>query len=110
MSEQPVKSGPVVFINVFDIAAADLDAFTAQWEQRAEMMRAKPGFRAFHLYRALSTQARFQLVNVAEWDSEEAVKAATSDERFQASIQQSAAQFDVSAFPAVYRAVLAAEA
>ena len=66
MSEQSNDGKPVTLINVFEIATADLEASVAQWEERAALMRTKPGFRSFHLYRALSADARFQLVNVAD--------------------------------------------
>jgi heme-degrading monooxygenase HmoA len=108
MSQQSRDDKPVTLINVFEIATADLEAFVAQWEQRAALMRTKPGFRSFHLYRALSADARFQLINVAEWATEQHLRAATSDAQFQASAQASSAQFDVSAHPAVYRTEIAA--
>jgi heme-degrading monooxygenase HmoA len=110
MSEQSNDGKPVTLINVFEIASADLDAFVAQWEERAALMRTKPGFRSFHLYRALSSDARFQLVNVAEWDTEEDLRAATSDDRFQASVQASASKFEITAHPGVYRTQIAATA
>jgi heme-degrading monooxygenase HmoA len=98
----------VTFINVFEISADDIDGFMAEWKERAEFMRTQRGFRSFRLYRALSPDARYQLVNVAEWDTADDLRAATSDERFQASILRSAAQYDVSASPAVYRAAVTA--
>jgi len=99
---------PVTLINVFEIAIADLEAFVVQWEKRAALMRTKPGFRSFRLYRALSSDARFQLINVAEWDTEQDLRAATSDDQFRASVQASSAPFDVSAYPAVYRTEITA--
>jgi hypothetical protein len=69
MSQHSGDDKPVTLINVFEIATADLEAFVAQWEKRAALMCTKPGFRSFHLYRALSSDARFQLINVAEWDT-----------------------------------------
>jgi heme-degrading monooxygenase HmoA len=108
MSEQSNGGEPVTLINAFEIATADLEAFVVQWEERAALMRTKPGFRSFHLYRALSSDARFQLVNVAEWDTEEDLRTATSDDRFQSSVQASASKFEITAHPAVYRAQIAA--
>jgi len=66
------------------------------------------GISVVHLYRALSSDARFQLVNVADWDTEEDLRAATSDDRFQASVQASASKFKITAHPAVYRTQIAA--
>ncbi|MGW2635185.1 antibiotic biosynthesis monooxygenase family protein [Streptomyces chattanoogensis] len=72
----------VTFINIFEISAEHLDAFIAQWEQRATLMSNKPGFIDSRLHRARSTETRFQLVNVAHWESREAWEAATADPEF----------------------------
>jgi heme oxygenase (mycobilin-producing) len=109
MSEHAMSDESVTLINVFEINRDDLDAFMRQWEERATLMRTQPGFRSFRLYRALSPDARYQLINVAEWDSEEDLRAATSSDRFQASVRNSKAQFAFSASPAVYRAQLVVE-
>ncbi|KUH38779.1 MULTISPECIES: antibiotic biosynthesis monooxygenase family protein [Streptomyces] len=72
----------VTFINVFEITAEHLDAFVARWEERAALMSAKPGFLDSRLHRARSSENRFQLVNVAHWESQEAWEAATADTLF----------------------------
>lgn len=74
---------PVTFINVFEIAADEVDGFVAEWERRAALMSAKPGFLDSRLHRARSSEARFQLVNVSHWESREAWEAATADTEFQ---------------------------
>ncbi|MGI5346842.1 antibiotic biosynthesis monooxygenase family protein [Streptomyces sp. CA-250714] len=73
----------VTFINVFEVPADQLDAFVAQWEQRAALMAGKPGFLDSRLHRARSDETRFQLVNVSHWESQEAWQAATADPEFQ---------------------------
>ncbi|MFE0098974.1 antibiotic biosynthesis monooxygenase family protein [Streptomyces sp. NPDC059009] len=78
------SGAPVTFINVFDIAADQLDAFIVQWERRAALMSAKPGFLDSRLHRARSSQTRFQLVNVSHWESQEAWEAGTADSEFRA--------------------------
>ena len=108
MSQHATDDTPVTVINVFEIATADLEAFVAQWENRAALLRTKPGFRSFHLYRALSSEARFQLINVAEWATERDLRAAISDAQFQAGAQAASAEFHVVAHPAVYRTEIAA--
>ncbi|MGH4033073.1 antibiotic biosynthesis monooxygenase family protein [Actinomycetota bacterium Odt1-20B] len=79
-----VSGAPVTFVNVFDIAAEQLDAFIAQWERRAALMSTKPGFLDSRLHRARSSQTRFQLVNVSHWESQQAWEAATADGEFRA--------------------------
>ncbi|MFD3645004.1 antibiotic biosynthesis monooxygenase family protein [Streptomyces cyaneofuscatus] len=73
---------PVTFINVFEIAADELDACVGKWEERARLMRDKPGFIDSRMHRARSTDSRFQLVNVSHWESQEAWEAATADPEF----------------------------
>lgn len=96
------SSGPVIFVNVFEIDAEQLDLFLAQWRERAEFMSRQPGFRSFRLHRALSPEARFQLINVAEWDSADALSAATRQPYFQQSMRRSAAELSVVAHPGLY--------
>ena len=69
---------PVTLINVSEIDSHKLDLFFAQWRKRVEFMAKQPGFRSLKLHRALTPDARFQLVNVARWDSDDALRAATA--------------------------------
>ena len=110
MATERGNSGPVTFINVFELDPDDLDDFIEGWKHRGEIMRAQPGFRSFNLHRALSPDSSYQLVNVAEWDSVEALQAATQNEQFQASIREAATRFHVVAHPGVYLTVAAVAA
>jgi heme-degrading monooxygenase HmoA len=110
MTTPTADDGPVTFINVFEIDPAQIDDFIVGWKQRGEIMRRQPGFRAFHLHRALSQDAPYQLVNVAQWDSVEALQAATQTEEFQASIREAATRFNAVAHPGVYTTVKAVSA
>nr|WP_267907286.1 antibiotic biosynthesis monooxygenase family protein [Streptomyces purpureus] len=65
-------------------SAEHLDAFIAQWEQRAALVSTRPGFVDSRLHRARSSDTRFQLVNVSHWESREAWEAATADPEFRA--------------------------
>jgi heme oxygenase (mycobilin-producing) len=100
------QSGAITFVNVFEIDPGQLDAFLVEWRERAEFMSKQPGFRSFRLHRALSPDSRFQLINVAEWDSADALHAATAQPAFQDSIRRSTAEFRVTANPGIYRMVL----
>jgi heme-degrading monooxygenase HmoA len=101
---------PITLINVFEIRHDDVDAFLQEWQERAAFLGRQPGFRSLRLHRALSPESRFQLVNVAEWDSLEALQAATSQGFFQQSTRRSMDQFAVVANPATYRVVIEANA
>jgi len=68
-------------------------------------MSTKPGFVDTRLHRALSPQTRFQLVNVAHWESREAMEAATADPEFQQRISAAIAdpRVPIAANPALYQ-------
>src|SRR5262249_55733065 len=80
---RPANNSPVTLINVFEVPTEHVEVFIAGWRQRAALMSTKPGFVDTRLHRALSPQTRFQLVNVAHWESREAMEAATADPEFQ---------------------------
>jgi len=101
----PADDGPVTFINVFEIPADQVDRFVEGWRERARIMSRAPGFRDSRLHRAMSTESRFQLVNVAHWDSREAWEAATANPEFQANLAALAEDTGarISANPALYQ-------
>jgi len=101
---QPANTSPVTLINVFEVPSEHVDVFIAHWRERAALMSTKPGFLDSRLHRALSSQTRFQLVNVAHRESREAWQAATADTEFQERISAvtAEAQMPISANPALY--------
>lgn len=105
---QPAHNSPVTLINVFEVPTELVDVFIAQWRERAALMSTKPGFLDSRLHRALSSQTRFQIVNVAHWESREAWQAATADTEFQELISAVTAdpQVPISANPALYQVVV----
>jgi heme-degrading monooxygenase HmoA len=106
----PGLPGPAVLINVFEMAARDVELFVAGWRQRADMMAGQPGFISAHLYRALYSGTRFQLVNVAHWASRDDLRQAVIDPAFQARIATAGLRRGaVRAHPAVYREIVVHE-
>jgi heme oxygenase (mycobilin-producing) len=103
-SEQGTR--PVTFVNAFELDPTELDEFIEGWKKRGEFMSRQPGFRSFRLHRALSPDASYQLVNVAVWESLDAVRAATGKPEFQSMIAEAGATFDVVAHPGVYTTVV----
>ena len=75
MNHQKQRAGTpaVTLINVFEVPAGHVEVFITQWRERAALMSSKPGFLDSRLHRALSPKSRFQLVNVARWESPEAL-------------------------------------
>ncbi|WP_026257898.1 antibiotic biosynthesis monooxygenase family protein [Actinopolymorpha alba] len=99
---QPKDNPPITLINVFEVPANHVDAFIEQWRERAALMATKPGFLDARLHRALSSQTRFQLVNVAHWESPEAMQAAAADPEFERRARTATDDPAISANAALY--------
>lgn len=104
--ERPTTEG-VTFVNAIELPAERIDEFVEQWCDRAALMRTAPGFRDVRLHRAILPDARFQLVNIAHWDSVEACEAAGSNPTVVASVD--VARTFATAYPALYRVTAAYE-
>ncbi|HEX5996919.1 MAG TPA: antibiotic biosynthesis monooxygenase family protein [Jiangellales bacterium] len=100
---QAANHSPVTLVNVFEVPTEHVDVFIAQWRERAALMSTKPGFLETRLHRALSSQTRFQLVNVARWESPEAFEAGTADPEFRQRASVATADPRVSAHAALYQ-------
>jgi hypothetical protein len=66
----------VVFVNCMIFAPGQHDAAFAAWERVNHYMVRKPGYRWHRLHRRLDAGAPFGLVNVVEWESPDAWRAA----------------------------------
>lgn len=102
---------PVTFINVFELPADQVDTFAEGWRERERFMSTMPGFRDSTLHRAVSGDARFQVVNVAHWDSADAFRAATAHPEFRELIRKVATDpnVKVTANPALYEVAVTSE-
>ena len=73
----------VILINPFEVPeATDDEEFLRGWQRAADYMREQPGFLGSRLHRALSPDARFRFINVAEWASPQDFQAAVSSDEF----------------------------
>ena len=73
----------VVLINPFEVPAGTEDEeFLRGWQRAADYMREQPGFLNTRLHRALAPDARFRFINIAEWESPQAFRAAVTSEGF----------------------------
>ena len=79
----------VTLINCFNIPAGREDEFFALWRQVNAYMRTKPAYLGHKLHRALTPDAPFRFVNVAQWASAAHFQAA-HDEGFRALVNQPA--------------------
>jgi len=96
--------GPgITFVNAFELPVDRIDEFVAHWHGRASLMAQAPGFRDNRLHRATDPEARFQLVNIAHWDSADTWRTAGNNPAFQQRL--AGAPNFATAHPALYETV-----
>jgi heme oxygenase (mycobilin-producing) len=103
MTIHTTDTDPITLINVFEVDPDQLEAFLAGWRERAELMSARPGFRSLRLHRALTREARFQVVNVAQWDNSDALQAAMLQQDWRGKVASAVDQLGFTANPGIYR-------
>ncbi len=69
---------PVILINVFTVPAGKEAEALAFWEAAAKFLETQDGYISTALHKAILPNARFQLVNVAKWESTDAFNRATA--------------------------------
>ena len=97
------RSEPVTLINPFEVPADRVEDCIAYWERARDFMQEQPGYLATRLHRALRPDARFALINVAEWASADDFQAAITDPRFAALTKPERGTFPH--HPALYRVI-----
>ena len=68
------KADPVVLVNLFSVAEADIPALMAAWEKDALWMKQQAGFLSTQLHRAIGGSHTF--MNYAVWESVDSFRAA----------------------------------
>jgi heme-degrading monooxygenase HmoA len=96
---------PVTMINAFTVPAAVSEQFLNFWHQRARILAGTPGFIRSRMYRCIVDDAELGFINVAEWDSGDALAHARTNEQWRTLVR---AAFDdpdvhITARPAVYQ-------
>jgi heme-degrading monooxygenase HmoA len=76
--------GPVVLINQFNVAAGDAERLLEAWADDAAYMKRQPGFISTQLHRGTAGSSTF--MNVAVWESAQALAAAFGSPEFQRSL------------------------
>ncbi|MBD8874659.1 antibiotic biosynthesis monooxygenase family protein [Roseibium polysiphoniae] len=66
----------VTLINAFVVPVGKEDEAISFWEQAAEFMKKQPGYISTALHQAITPDAKFQLINIAKWESADAFKKA----------------------------------
>lgn len=76
------KSGPIVVVNTFLVPREKITEFLARWQQDSAFMKSCPGFISAQLHRG--TAGSQLVLNIATWESTEALARAHADPRFRA--------------------------
>jgi heme-degrading monooxygenase HmoA len=75
-------TGPVVLINVFNVAPEDTESLLQAWAEDAAFMKQQPGYISTQLHRGVAGSTTF--INVAVWESARALARAFGSPEFQA--------------------------
>ena len=67
----------VILINTFTVPVGAIEEAIDMWEKARDFLKEQPGYLSTKLHRSLTANARYQLINVAEWKNAETFKAAT---------------------------------
>jgi heme-degrading monooxygenase HmoA len=96
-----------VLINVFEVAPEREDEFLRLWSEADRLLNERSGYKSTKLHRAVTPDARFRYINVAELRSVDSWRAAISSPEF-AAIGAQMAQFQPN--PALYAVAVHHEA
>ncbi|MGJ5748810.1 quinol monooxygenase YgiN [Streptomyces puniciscabiei] len=95
------KSGPIVLANTFFVPKERTEAFLPLFRRQAEYMKAQPGFVSLRMHKG--TAGSQLMMNVAVWESTQALATAFGSPEF----QRMAAEFpdDIVSYPHIFEPV-----
>jgi heme-degrading monooxygenase HmoA len=79
-------ASPVILVNVFQVAEADIPALLKAWENDANWMKKQPGYISTQLHQAIGASTLF--LNYAVWESVAHFRAAFNHPDFKSSLEQ----------------------
>ncbi len=79
-------ASPVVLVNVFHVAEADIPALLKAWENDANWMKRQPGYISTQLHQAIGGSSVF--LNYAVWESVAHFRAAFNHPDFKCALEQ----------------------
>jgi heme-degrading monooxygenase HmoA len=74
----PAAAQPVTLINVFEVPQGRLEETIRFWEAARDVLVRQPGYVSTRLHQSITPDARFQIINVAVWESQAAFAAANA--------------------------------
>ena len=77
---------PVILVNIFQVAEADIGALLEAWAQDAAWMKRQPGFISTQLHQGIAGSA--VLMNYAVWESVAHFRTAFNNPEFKQALEQ----------------------
>ena len=81
-----IDLSPVVVVNIFQVAEADIPALLSAWEKDANWMKQQPGFISTQMHRGIAGSTVF--MNYAVWESVAHFRAAFQHPEFKKSMER----------------------
>ncbi|MGN5376626.1 antibiotic biosynthesis monooxygenase family protein [Streptomyces lasalocidi] len=95
------KTGPIVLANTFFVPKERTESFLALFRRQAEFMKAQPGFVSLQMHKG-TADSRL-LMNIAVWESTEALATAFASPEFQRMVAQS--PDDIASYPHIFERI-----
>jgi heme-degrading monooxygenase HmoA len=80
------EASPVILVNVFQVAEADIPALLNAWKNDTNWMKKQPGYISTQLHQAIGASTLF--LNYAVWESVAQFRAAFNHPDFKSSLEQ----------------------
>ena len=77
-----MPEGECTAIVAYRVNAEDINRFLDAWDQANEYLSQQSGFVSNALHQAVSANPEFRFVNIANWEDEDAFRAATRSSAF----------------------------
>nr|WP_299487885.1 antibiotic biosynthesis monooxygenase family protein [uncultured Allomuricauda sp.] len=72
-SSMDVKNSEyIILINPFEVPSGKLEESVAYWEACRDFLKKQPGYISTKLHKSIKDDAKFELINVAVWESPKA--------------------------------------
>ena len=93
----------IIVINPFEVQQGREDEALSMWETFAEYFRKQPGYISTKLHKAINPDAKFHLINIAEWESTEEFQSALNKPEFQDVVKN--LPNDITSYPGLYEII-----
>lgn len=95
------RTGPIVLANTFFVPKQGTEAFLALFRRQAEFMKTQPGFVSLQMHKGTADSQL--LINIAVWESTEALATAFGRPEFQRMAAQ--ASDDIVSYPHIFEQI-----